>query len=40
LKLNKDLAEGERWYKEQIDKRTEKKVDEAVLLFRLQGDVV
>ncbi|WP_024334647.1 DUF262 domain-containing protein [Desulfotignum balticum] len=40
LKLNEDLAEAERWDKEQIDKRTEKLVDEAVLLFRLQGDVV
>jgi hypothetical protein len=39
LKLNEDLAEADRWDKEQIDKRTEKLVDNALLLFKLQEDV-
>jgi uncharacterized protein with ParB-like and HNH nuclease domain len=36
LKLNEDLAEAECWGKEQIDQRTEKLVDGAMSLFKLQ----
>jgi hypothetical protein len=38
LKLNEDLAEAERWDKEQIDQRTSRLVYSAMALFKLQGD--
>jgi uncharacterized protein with ParB-like and HNH nuclease domain len=40
LKLNEDLAEAECWGKEQIDQRTEKLVDSAMSLFKLQGNAI